>query len=243
MISFKTYAEAPYLAKSADEIGYALCPGFLLTNPNDINNWPRLRQEFAAYQVVIVDDNQQQPIGVINTVPLNWQASLEYLPEEGWDWALANAELGGNWHCILFIAIIPAYRGQQLAEKAVQIAKQLGQTYGHQGTIVPVRPTRKKCFPTMSMAAYLEKHHEDGRVYDPWLRLHLKLGAKIIKICHRAMTITLSLEEWFKYGAVPHKDDPQELIVPDGLVPVRIISGKNIGIYEEPNVWLVHNYY
>jgi GNAT superfamily N-acetyltransferase len=241
MFSFKTYIEAPHFIERADEIGKNLLPSFVLANPNEIKNWSRLQQEFPAYQAVIIDE-YKQPIGVINTVPVTWQGTLETLPEESWDWALANPKLDGNWHCVLFVAILPEYRGQGLAEEALQTAKRIGQAHKHQGTIVPVRPTCKERFPYMPMETYLEKRHEDGKMYDPWLRLHFDIGAQLIKICHRAVTIQLPLEDWHKYGAAPSPNDPDKLIVPGGLVPVKILPEQNAGVYEEPNVLLLHEY-
>jgi hypothetical protein len=79
----------------------------------------------------------------VNTIPLSWSQPLTQLPQEGWDWAVATASHDGNWQCALLAALLPEYRGRGLAEQALTAAKHLGHSLGHQGMLVPVRPTRK----------------------------------------------------------------------------------------------------
>jgi hypothetical protein len=63
------------------------------------------------------------------------------------------------------------------------------------------------------MAEYLAMYKADGTVFDPWVRLHLALGAQQLHVCERAMSIQMPWEEWIQYGS---------------------------GLYVEPNVWMVH---
>nr|VFJ91622.1 MAG: Acetyltransferase (GNAT) family [Candidatus Kentron sp. LFY] len=242
--SFKSIEEAPHLAVLMEKPDDPLMPGFLFEDPGIVAYYQsRLWEIFPAYQIVITDEKDKgKPIGILNTMPLTWREPLENLPGEGFDWALGCPEMGGNWHCLMYGVIMPEYRGHGLSEKMLRFAKRMGQARGHQGTIAPVRPTRKQDFPHMPMEVYLDKRHEDGRVYDPWLRLHLSLGARVIKVCHRSMTVRLPLDEWHKYGAVPSEENQGELIVPGGLVPVKKIPDEDIGLYEEPNVWMLHEY-
>jgi GNAT superfamily N-acetyltransferase len=236
MFAFQPCNDNPQLAEQCFNIGEQLTPAFLLNDLVNIAHWPRLYQEFPHYQLGIIDTIRQTVIGVVNTIPLAWHAPLSELPEEGWDWALANAHADGNWLCALLAAIDPAYRRQGLAQQGLRAAKLMGHELGHQGMLVPVRPTRKAEFVHLPMAAYLKKRNSEGKIFDPWQRLHLEMGAHLIKICHRAMTIQLSWAQWLEYGAVGTAD---ELTIADGLVPIQRQTDGS-GLYVEPNVWLVH---
>jgi GNAT superfamily N-acetyltransferase len=241
MYIFKTYQDAPELVEEADEIIDSLLPKFLFTtSKHNLDQWLQICQEFSTYQVMIVDEQKGRVIGTISSVPVSWHDSLDNFPENGWDWAFSNPSLNGNWHCTLLIDILPEYRGQGLAKQALLKAKHIGQTYRHKGTLIPVRPTHKAEFPYLPMKIYVEKRRNDGKIYDPWLRLHLENGGQLVKICHRAMTVKLPLTDWYRFNAKASPYNSNELIVPGGLVPVTISPEQNIGIYEEPNVLILH---
>lgn len=238
MFTFKSYTEAPEFMQQAHELGGELTPAFLLSDPVSTDLWPRLSIDYAEHQLAVIDETRQTAIGVVNSIPLPWSRPLSELPDEGWDWALANANASGNWQCALLAAILPEYRGRGLAEQALTAAKQLGRRFGHQGMLVPVRPTRKSEFVHMPMTEYLEKRKEDGTLFDPWIRLHLTLGAELLHVCQRAMSIKLTWDQWIEYGAEP-SSEADELVIADGLVPIRR-QADGTGLYVEPNVWMVH---
>ena len=62
--------------------------------------------------------------------------------------------------------------------------------------IAPVRPNLKPKFPMIEIGEYIKWKNDDGLVYDAWLRVHEKLGAKIIKPCRKAMEIKGTIAEW-----------------------------------------------
>lgn len=239
----KNYADFPDLADQGQSLGNSLTPGFLLADEADVKYWPRLTsEEFLSYQFVITDKRAQLLVGAVNSIPVVWNGPLDMLPDEGWDWAIANGSSDGNWLCALLVAILPAYRKLGLAEEALRTLKKIGQQSGHQGVIVPVRPTRKPEFPHLPMEEYLTKKSHDGSHYDPWLRLHLGLGGRMIKICPRAMTVRLPIETWRQYGAQDDKAFENQMLITDGLVPIKILPDEGVGLYEEPNIWMVHSF-
>lgn len=48
--------------------------------------------------------------------------------------------------------------------------------------IAPVRPTLKSSYPLTSMERYIEWRRNDGLFFDPWMRVHQRLGAKVLKV-------------------------------------------------------------
>ncbi|KAL4910479.1 hypothetical protein BDW74DRAFT_171944 [Aspergillus multicolor] len=125
--------------------------------------------------------------------------------------------------------------------------------------VVPLRPTRKADFPTISMKKYLSWSDPQGRgAFDPWLRKHIQLGAQIVKIAPASMTATGTVVEWRKWTGL----DVQSLVrnavaqhvrverdgnrlyveIPfkGGLVPLKYYVLAGVCVYTEPNVWLFH---
>jgi hypothetical protein len=50
--------------------------------------------------------------------------------------------------------------------------------------------------PTQPMAQYVEQFREDGLPVDPWLRVHVQAGGKIVKVAPTSMVMAGSLAEW-----------------------------------------------
>jgi len=78
---------------------------------------------------------------------------------------------------------------------------------------------------------------EDGLPFDPWIRLHSRLGAAILALAPRSLDIRGSVEEWESWTDM-HFPQDGDYVVPGALVPVRFEGG--VGRYVEPNVWMRH---
>ena len=122
---------------------------------------------------------------------------------------------------------------------AVDAMKRIGRSHGLGGMIAPVRPNRKSEYPKTPIEEYITWFGDDGRPFDPWLRVHHDLGARIIKPCKRAMLITGTVAEWEGWTGMRFFESG-EYIVPGALVPVVIDCERDIGTYVEPNVWMHH---
>jgi hypothetical protein len=110
---------------------------------------------------------------------------------------------------------------------------------GLKSLIAPVRPNEKPAYPLTPIERYIDWTRDDGLPFDAWLRVHARLGAEILKICPRSMTISGTVEQWETWTgmAFPESGD---YIVPGALTPVRIDRERNEGRYVEPNVWMRH---
>src|SRR5690606_29902920 len=89
------------------------------------------------------------------------------------------------------------------------------------------------------MAEYAAWTRPDGEPFDPWLRVHRRLGARLLHPCERSMEVTGSVaerEEWTGM-ALPGTGS---YTVPGALAPVEIDRAADTGRYTEPNVWAVH---
>jgi hypothetical protein len=74
--------------------------------------------------------------------------------------------------------------------------------------------------------------------FDPWVRTHLRVGARMLGVARSSMTITGSTDDWRTWVEYP-LPGPGSYLVPGGLAPLVVEDG--VGTYVEPNVWLVHD--
>lgn len=82
--------------------------------------------------------------------------------------------------------------------------------------------------------------NEKGLPLDPWLRVHARLGGRILKPCHESKTIRGTRAEWEEWIKIKFPENGEYVIL-EALSPIQINVEKDEGIYIEPNVWMVHD--
>jgi GNAT superfamily N-acetyltransferase len=144
-----------------------------------------------------------------------------------------------NVLCALQIVIDPEYRGRGLSRRMIDRMREIGGEHGLDTLIAPVRPSLKHRYPLAPMDRYITWRRPDGTLLDPWLRMHERLGAEIVKIAPESLSIPGTVaerEEWTEM-AFPESG---AYVVPGALVPVGVDRERDEGLYVEPNVWMVH---
>lgn len=226
-------------------ISTASWPEFMLHDPVAGRHWDDLFKRFGDFQFSLLAPDEDVVVGMGNSVPLAWTGALADLPEEGWDWAFVQAvedHAAGRRptiQCALQIALRPGYQGQGISRLMVQAMRAIGQAHGFRQLIAPVRPNHKSRYPLTSIDRYVEWTTGEGLPFDPWLRVHARLGAAIVKVCHQAMTIPGTVAEWEQWTGLRFPDSGP-YVVPGALNPVDIEVEADRGVYVEPNVWMVH---
>ena len=74
--------------------------------------------------------------------------------------------------------------------------REIAGRHGLRRLIAPVRPSRKERYPLTPIDRYVTWRREDGRLLDPWMRLHERLGARVATALPRSMLITGTVGEW-----------------------------------------------
>ncbi len=97
----------------------------------------------------------------------------------------------------------------------------------------------KSKYPLIPIGNYIKWEREDGLPFDPWLRVHVKLGGKILKPCHKAMYIPGTINEWEEWTKIKFLETGN-YVIQGALRPVKINIEEDIGEYVEPNVWVLH---
>jgi len=221
-------------------------PEFMFKDPVAAACWLALEQQFSDYQFALTDKSTSAIVAQVNSLPLAWDSPLDELPETGWDWALqqgvSDRKSGkpSMIQCALQIAIGPEYRGQGISAYALQVMKQIGREKGLTCLVAPVRPNRKADYPAMPIVEYVRWTIEDGLPFDPWLRVHVRAGGEIIKVCRQSLTISGSVREWEEWSGMSFPVSGS-YEVPGALTPVTIDREIDSGLYIEPNVWVRHS--
>jgi hypothetical protein len=118
--------------------------------------------------------------------------------------------------------------------------RQVARRHHLDSLIAPVRPNRKEYYPLVPIERYSEWRRADGLLFDPWMRVHERLGATILKPEPSSLKVSGTIAEWEEWTdiAFPESGD---YWFPHGLATVTIDRDTDAGIYWEPNVWMRHS--
>jgi GNAT superfamily N-acetyltransferase len=142
--------------------------------------------------------------------------------------------------CALQILIAPECRGQGLSSRMIERMREIGRAHGLDTLIAPVRPNLKHRYPLTPIESYIAWRRPDGTLLDPWLRMHERLGAEIVKVAPESMRVAGTVAEWEQWAEMAFPETGS-YVVPGALVPVEIDRERDEGLYLEPNVWMVHS--
>ena len=206
--------------------------------------YPRLVDDFPDHQLVALDESGDV-VGRVHSIPFSFSGDLADLPERGWTGVL-QAGYSAAWQqlpvtavSLLEVTLVPAARGAGLSSKLVRAARNRVHAAGLTDLFAPVRPIGKADEPNAAMAEYAGRVGDDGLPADPWLRVHVRLGARVVRVCPASMTVPASLARWREWTGLPF-DVSGPLVVPGALCPVHVSVEHDQAVYVEPNVWVHH---
>jgi hypothetical protein len=217
--------------------------GFLNYTRSHYRFYDELIEEFAEYQLCLVDVNTEYPVAVASCVPLAC-SSTDDLPPEGWDWLVETAALkrgvAPNLLGALAVSVPRVHRGKGYARRMIRAIRDLAEQKGLGGVVVPVRPSAKAAHPSVPMQEYIQWADEDGRLYDPWLRSHVLSGGRIVRLCERSMVVDEPIAFWETWAG-QQLEKSGAYTIEGALAPVTIDVERQNGRYEEPNVWVAYS--
>lgn len=235
-----TVAERPDLVEPAWERTRDTLPEY--NDHGDVLNvyWGRLTEERPDFQFHLVDE-EDHVLARARSIPVRWDGTIEDLPA-GIDGAIARGfdEGGANVLCALVIMVPNDLQSRGLSAAAVEAMREIALRQGLGSLIAPVRPSWKERYPLVPIERYVTWRRADGLPFDPWMRVHARLGATILKPEPRSLRITGTVAEWEAWTqmAFPESGD---YWFPRGLATVAIDREDDRGRYWEPNVWMHHS--
>ena len=247
----RTVADDPTLELGIQAIIDAVWPAFILEGhaaggDAPSTDWFGIYQRWPQLQFVLYDPASGEPLAGGNALALAWDDDPQTLPDAGWNWEMASAvadlearraprTLGA-----LSVSVLPAARSRGLSRVMLRAMKELGRQAGLKRMIAPVRPTRKAAHPNEPIEDYIARTTDEGLAFDPWLRTHQRLGARMVGPCRRSMQIAGSVAEWQRWTGLNFSRSG-EFPFPGGLAPVSVDLKADRGHYVEPNVWMLHD--
>ena len=222
-----------------------LWPTFMLHDPYGDIFFSRLPDVFPEFQLVAIDD-ADTVIGKINSIPFRWLGTDDDLPDTGWD-GIQQRGFDDHLHgraptavSLLEARIIPAHQGAGMSRELLDAARQRVRALGINDLFGPVRPTGKTTEPATPMTEYVTRTRPDGLPADPWIRTHVRLGARIVKVCPLSMTIPGSLSQWEGWTGRPFTESGATA-VPGAISLVQVDLAQDYAVYVEANVWVHHH--
>jgi GNAT superfamily N-acetyltransferase len=237
------YTERPELWEQTARLSEAVWPEYNVHGEVVSGYWNRLFGDFPEFQFALYDEHD----GVLaegHTVPCVWDGTTEGLGE-GIDMMIAGAfeaRASGQRPTALgalAAEISPQFQGRGLADRVLGGMAEVARSAGLTHLIAPVRPSLKDRYPITPIERYVAWTRDDGEPFDPWIRVHVRRGAKVARPIPHSMLITGTVAEWERWTGMRFPDDGPYTF-PDGLAPVEIDRGRDLGSYWEPNVWIVH---
>jgi len=237
-----TLSQKPYLADQIDCLSREAWAKFL-RNANTLH-WRSLFSAFADFQVLLCAP-ADNVIAVGHTIPFIWDGTINDLPstineimERAMD-AYQNRQQPTTLSAIAAI-VAPPFQRQGLSSAVLRAMKSVAMKHNLCNFIAPVRPTLKSSYPLTPIERYAGWKQADGSPFDPWLRVHWKLGAVQLKVMPESMTVTGTVAEWEEWTGMKFPESG-EYIISGALQPLEINREGNIGHCDDPNIWMRHS--
>jgi GNAT superfamily N-acetyltransferase len=205
--------------------------------------WPRLFDDFADWQFVVCD-SFDRVVAAGHSVPFPWDGGDPELPESIvaiMDRAVvARSESRRPSALSALAALVDVkQRGQGLSRVVIETMRRLAAQWNLRALVAPVRPTLKSSYPLTPIERYARWTDTEGLPFDPWMRVHARLGATVARVMPRALVIAGRVAAWEEWTDMRFPDTGS-YVVPGALQPVVIDRDHDEGRYEDPNVWMVH---
>ena len=259
-IDLVTLSERPDLCFAASELNARCWPMFLLQSKvgDEIENVisKQLLSDFQLLALQFAGTASEKVIGIARSLPfpgLHYSNVDEALPYKGWDAVISHVSGLCNDHvdaadwlndvsvgCATSVIVAPEMRGTGLAGRLIAGLAAIAESKGYKALVVPVRPTLRSLYPLQSFAEYAAWTRPDGLPFDPWIRTHVRLGGRIVKVAPHAVTIDGSVMDWSAWTGLTFPCSGHYWI-PGGVGPLHISVETGQGRYIEPNLWVLHS--
>ena len=199
-----------------------------------------MSEEFPEFQLVLCDAAGGEILAQVHSLPLAWDGTIGGLPA-GIDGAISRAFEPGSPSniCAMAVEIPSHHRGKGLSRIALEAMAELAGRHGLRGLIAPVRPTWKERYPITPIERYARWTRRDGLPFDPWLRVHARLGGEVLRPEPRSLRITGTVGEWEGWTGMRFPESG-DYVFPHGLAPLHVDREEDKGSYWEPNIWMRH---
>ena len=173
---------------------------------SDFRLGPNMFEKILLDWIVFVDAAGNELIGHGVTTRIDWDQNVDHLPD-GWQGAVRASyqdvcvdHKQPNTLVGLFILVEDRFRQHGWANNIIEEMRRLGRTRSMASLIIPLRPPLRyqKEYADMPMTEFAALKREDGQPTDHWIRLHTRLGAKIIGVSDASHQHALPLKDFYR---------------------------------------------
>lgn len=237
-------AERPDLIDPSDQFNGLAWPDYMLGTPVANGLFGRCFSDWPQFQFVLLD-GAGEIVATNNAMPLAWDGSDDGLPT-GWEdqviRSVADFEDSRplNTQGAMQVVVKPGLRGGGFAGTMLGAMRAAARAAGYGAVIACVRPTWKDRYPLTPIERYAFWTREDGLPFDPWIRLHARLGGRVAHASPESMTLRGSVADWERWTGLSFPDSGP-YVIPLATGPLVIDRERDEGIYHDQNVWMVHD--
>jgi hypothetical protein len=205
--------------------------------------WHVMRERYPQFQLILYDEENERPLGRGQTMPVRWDGTVDGLPggvDDAVEQGAALADGQANTLCAIVAVLDHSAQGRGLSGLVIDAMRAAAADGGLECLIAPVRPTLKDRYPLTPIERYAYWRRDDGSAFDPWIRVHERLGGQILGIAKCSMTVEGGVAEWESWTRMAFPESGA-YVLPQALVPIEIDRESDRGRYVEPNVWMRHS--
>lgn len=237
------YADRPDLMERRfAELVQPAFPAYMNENVPGNLYWDRLYTDFPEFQVALMTGRRVVAVG--NAIPITWDGSVADLPARIID--VMRRGIRGRRHgtppttlSALSAIVDPRHRGEGLSARVLRAMARTAARHGLRAFLAPVRPSGKGRYPLVPMERYARWRRPDGAPFDAWLRVHWRLGARILRVIPRGNTVAAGVAAWERWTGLRFPESGR-YIVPGAFTPIRVDRARDRVRYDEANVWMRH---
>ena len=215
-------------------------PEFMFHDPVAGACWNLLYERFGKFQLFLFDEDTEELVAEVNSLPV--RVEQEALPDRGWDDVMERGTAALDEPTAVSaiqVMIAPVRQGKGLSALCLERMRATASREGFAHLVAPVRPSWKARYPLVPIDRYISWRTGDALPFDPWLRVHARLGGEIVKVCAESMTVTGAIGDWEQWTSMAFPESG-DYVVPGALGLVTIERDADLGRYVEPNVWMHH---
>jgi hypothetical protein len=241
--ALRTLAERPELEPHFPRFHAAAWPRFVHEGNGAGGLWPRLFRDFRDFQFGLWD-TAGTLVAIGNSIPFICDGSKADIPRdipELLERGVSVKRDGRRPTALSALAAIvdPGHRGSGVSRQIIEGMGEIARRHGLTTLVAPVRPALKQLYPLTPMERYVTWTRSDGTAFDHWLRVHQRMGAEILQVAPTAMITTDTVTRWEEWTGMRFPESGR-YVVEGAFQPIEIDLRRNIGRYEEANVWMKH---
>jgi hypothetical protein len=234
-----TAAERPDLWEQARPLFGDVWPEYNLHGNHTPAYFGELFPRFARFQALFLEPATGRVIARARTIPFCWDGTLADLPPgiDALGLRAVEETREPNAMSALAAEVAEDRQGRGLSSFVLQAMGAMARAAGLSPLVAPVRPTMKDRYPVIPIEEYAYWTRSDGLPFDPWLRVHARLGATVLRPEPGSLEIEAPVADWESWIGLDLPADG-DYVFPGGLAPLTVTDG--VGLYFEPNVWMLH---